>query len=789
MGSFIEIRATFSGDSYQRGKDFERLCKWFLETDPRYSGKLTEVWLWDDWPGRWGPDCGIDLIAQDAEGKTWAIQAKCYDADNSITKQDVDSFLSESTNIDKIHHRLLIATTNNIAANARRVIEHQHSTIPINQVVLADLIDAPIDWPKSINDLTTGQAKPKFLPQPHQSKAIKDVVDNLEGRGQLIMACGTGKTLTGLWIAEALRANTILVVLPSLLLLSKTLTDWLTHSNESFSYLPVCSDETVSKSEDVIKLSSSELSFPSTTDASEITSFVRGAGKKVIFSTYQSSGKIAEAFKDTDLKPFDLVICDEAHRCAGKVESTYTTVLNNELIPAVNRLFMTATPKLFKAHFVKKAGESGMDVISMDNESMFGPVLHKLSFAQAINNQPPLLTDYQVIIVGIDNPSYAEMVASRDLVNTDTGIESNAQSFASHVGLAKALKQYNLKRVISFHSRVKSAKEFSEELPQVIDWMPKGNRPDGELVANYVSGDMPTNQRANTLQRLAAENDGQYNVLSNARCLSEGIDVPALDGIAFIDPKNSEIDIIQAVGRAIRLSSGKSKGTIVLPVFIEENDHPDEVLQSSSFKKVWAVVNALRSHDEDFGEQLDEIRRGLGRKNPQIQRPDKIIFDLPKLITQDFEDALDTKLVESATTSWQSWYGMLEEYKQAEGHVNVPKGHKHGDFKLGNWIVTQRTSRKSNDKNLTPERIEQLEALGFDWDPFKSKFQAGIAALKEYKQAEGHVNVPANYKHGDFSLGAWTHNQRQAYKNNNERLTPERIEQLEALGFDWRLKR
>lgn len=122
MGSFIEIRATFSGDSYQRGKDFERLCKWFLETDPRYSGKLTEVWLWDDWPGRWGPDCGIDLIAQDAEGKTWAIQAKCYDADNSITKQDVDSFLSESTNIDKIHHRLLIATTNNIAANARRVI-------------------------------------------------------------------------------------------------------------------------------------------------------------------------------------------------------------------------------------------------------------------------------------------------------------------------------------------------------------------------------------------------------------------------------------------------------------------------------------------------------------------------------------------------------------------------------------------------------------------------------------------------------------------------------------------
>ena len=249
-----------------RGVQFEKLCKWLLENHPLYKSKLKQVWLWDDWPERWGKDCGIDLVAEDVDGKTWAIQAKCYDPQYNVTKKDVDSFLSESTNT-KIHHRLLIATTDGLGANAVGVIQRQNETIPVNQLMLSDLLEAPIEWPKSLKDLSTATIKKAFSPKPYQQIAIDKVVENLDSRGQLIMACGTGKTLTGLWIAEELKAETTLVLLPSLLLLSKTLTEWLTHSKEPFAYLPVCSDDTVAKSEDAINLSTSDLSFPSTTDA------------------------------------------------------------------------------------------------------------------------------------------------------------------------------------------------------------------------------------------------------------------------------------------------------------------------------------------------------------------------------------------------------------------------------------------------------------------------------------------------------------------------------------------
>ena len=487
MHSFLQLISTFSPDNHTRGVQFEKLCKWLLENHPVYKSTLKKVWLWDDWPERWGKDCGIDLVAQDTDGNNWAIQAKCYDPKYSVTKKDIDSFLSESTNT-KIHRRLLIATTDSLGPNARGVIERQHETTPINQLMLSGLLEAPIDWPKSLDDLSQGGIKKPFTPKPYQQKAIDKVTDNLDARGQLIMACGTGKTLTGLWIAEELKSGTVLVLLPSLLLLSKTLAEWLTHSKEPFSFLPVCSDSTVAKSEDAINLSTFDLSFPSTTDTDSIAQFLKAPGRKVIFSTYQSSAKIAEAFQVIDLNPLDLIIADEAHRCAGKADSAYSTVLDNDQIPAAKRLFMTATPRIFQTHFQRQAAESGVEVVSMDNETSFGTVLHKLSFSEAIEQN--LLTDYQVVVVGIDNPRYAEMITERSLVQTDNDIQSDAQSFASHIGLAKAMKTYDLKRVISFHSRVSAAKDFANKLPEVIDWMPKESRPEGDLLTGYVSGAM-----------------------------------------------------------------------------------------------------------------------------------------------------------------------------------------------------------------------------------------------------------------------------------------------------------
>ena len=529
MHPFLKLISTFSEDNRARGVQFEKLCKWILEIHPVYTSMFKTVWRWDDWPGRWGPDNGIDLIAEDMHGNVWAIQAKCHSEDTSITKTMMDSWLSESSN-SKIFGILLMASTDAIGANALGVIDRYQK--PSIKLMLSDLLAAHIEWPKTLSQLTEGHAKKAFTPKPYQQIAIERVVNNIDQRGQLIMACGTGKTLTGLWIAEKLGSQTTLVLLPSLLLLSKTLAEWRNHSAEAFYCLPVCSDESAARSEDSINLSVSELPLPATTDSNVIASFMNRPGRKVIFSTYQSSPKIAVAFKENNLQPFDLILADEAHRCAGRAGPDYLTALDNDQIPAVNRLFMTATPKRFAAHSMKRATDSGVDVVSMDDEATFGKVLHTLSFGEAIEQK--LLTDYQVAIVGIDTPAYESMITNRTLVKTDTDIQSDAQSLASHIGLAKAIKSYNLKRIISFHSRVNSARDFANVLPQVIEWMPESNRPDGELITNYISGAMPTNQRNQSLQALGQIRDDQRYVLGNARCLSEGVDVPPLMALPLL---------------------------------------------------------------------------------------------------------------------------------------------------------------------------------------------------------------------------------------------------------------
>ena len=713
MPTFPELLNTLSEDNSTRGFQFEKLCKWLLENHPIYKSKIKNVWLWEDWPDRWGKDLGIDLIAEDYEKKVWAIQAKCYKPIYSIKKTDVDSFLNESTN-KKIHHRLLIASTDRIGTNATNVIKRANEVLPINQFLLTDLLQAPIDWPETVDKLFQAKVTRAFKPRPYQKLAIDNVAKNLNHRGQLIMACGTGKTLISLWIHERISRETTLVLLPSLLLLSKTLTEWLAQAKETFKYLPVCSDETVTKSKDAINLSRSDLCFPSTTEIDSIVKFMKTPGRKVIFSTYQSSKKISEAFKSSDLNPIDLVIADEAHRCAGSSDSAYSTILDNNQIPAKKRLFMTATPRIFQAHFKKRAAESGLKISSMDDEDIFGPIVHKLSFADAIepdDGSDPLLSDYQVLVVGIDSPYYSHMISERELVKTDNDIQSDAQSFASHIALAKAINNFDLKRVITFHSRVKAASDFANKLPEVIDWMPDNVRPDGDLVTNFVSGAMSTFDRNKNLFALGEVKDGQRYVLSNARCLSEGIDVPALDGIAFIDPRNSEIDIIQAVGRAIRLSKDKSIGTIVIPVFIEEHEDPDEVLNSSPFKKVWAVVNALRSHDEGLGEQLDQLRKALGKRGT-VGGSDKIIFDLPTKITHQFETALKIKLIESTTESWEFWFGLLELYKEEHGDCLVPARHETDNgYKLGGWVTNVRKMKK----DLSKDRTQRLNDIGFVW--------------------------------------------------------------------------
>src|SRR5262249_24299274 len=331
------------------------------------------------------------------------------------------------------------------------------------------------------------------------------------------------------------------------------------------------------------------------------------------------------------------------------------------------------------------------------------------SFSEAIKRN--LLTDYRVLIVGIDDQRIREWIENRLLVETDTGLSTDARSLAGQIGLLKAIKDWNLHRIISFHGRVKRAREFSEEISRVAELLKDDHKPAANLWADYVSGEMPTISRKRKLKRLKNIGNGEIGLLSNARCLSEGVDVPALDGIAFIDPRSSEIDIIQSVGRAIRLSENKTTGTIVIPVFIGQIDDAEAALEASEFKPIWDVIEALKSHDDRLSNELDQLRIELGAKRKRsvgVADVTKIFFDLPTSVNEEFAQALRTHLVNQTTESWMFWYGLLKAFAKENGHCRMPAKYKSEDgYRLGSWIDKQR-ARKNK---LDPVRSQQLEAL------------------------------------------------------------------------------
>jgi superfamily II DNA or RNA helicase len=765
------------------GKAFERFCKWFLTHDPEWKTQVEDVWLWDEWPEKWGVDKGIDLVFKHRNGEYWAVQAKCYAPDYYVTKADIDSFLSES-NRKIISRRLLMATTDKLGANALEVIAGQEK--PVTRFMLTQFAQAENDYPSDYKDLRKVKKKDKPSARPHQTEAIVNVVEEFKkaDRGQLIMACGTGKTFTTLWIKEKMKSKNTLVLLPSLNLLAQTVREWSFASKSQLDVLCVCSDKSVGrkKDDDEVMQSVSDVPFPVHSDITEIRKFMKGSGDKVIFSTYQSSELVADAQKGR-VPPLDLVIADEAHRCAisGKPDSPFATVLDGKKIKASKRLFATATPRTYTSSVKKAAEERGVEVVGMDDEVAFGKPFHTLTFGEAINNDPPLLTDYQVVIVGVDNKMVSKWIEGRELVTTDTGDAiTDAESLAAQIGLLKAMKDYNLKRVISFHSRVKRAEDFSNDIHDAVRIIKKHHRPKGTLKADFVSGKMSTSDRGDKLNSLKSVGPNEIGLLSNARCLSEGVDVPSLDGVAFIDPKNSQVDIIQAVGRAIRLSDEKNIGTIVLPVFIEDGESPEERIEASNFKPVWWVLDALKSHDDVLVDELDSIRTEMGKHGRSIGKKatlSKIEINLPVSVGSAFAGALKTCLVEQTTAPWNFWIGLLKSYEAEKGDVLIKTSHVTTEgYLLGSWAQNQRHRRETMSK----ERVYQLEALnGWVWDKQSFKWEDGFKHLKDYVEEFGNALPKATYKSPDrFRLGSWVDVQR----GNKEELPDDRKQRLECLG-------
>lgn len=792
FGDFNSFIESLDPDSRIRGKQFEKTVKWWLQNDPIHCREYKKVWLWDEWPERSGPDIGIDLVALRHDNTLCAIQAKCFASDSSIPKSEIDSFISAASP-RKFAHRMLVSTTDGLSANARKTLRDNHITL----ILRSYLESLTLFWPETFSSLGGPRTISKYTPRSHQQNAINDVLAGMQqtSRGQLIMACGTGKTLTALWITERLNSSCTLVLVPSLSLLSQTLSEWATHANSQWSYLCVCSDETVNKSDDLPISNVDELPFEVTTKPADIAKFLKTCGRKIVFSTYQSSAQVAKAQKIAGEK-FDLTIADEAHRLTGKNDAEFATVLDSKKIPTKKLLFMTATPRTYTTAVKQMASDRGVEMSSMDDEKVFGKELHKLSFGQAIEQD--LLTDYRVVIVGVTDPQVQELIERRELVSVAGVVETDARTLAAHIGLAKAVKDYDLKKTISFHGRIKTAQAFAQDFPKIVEWMPEDHKPSGTFWADTITGAMNSSDRRILLDKLKADVPNQHSLLSNARCLTEGIDVPALDAVAFIDPRSSQVDIIQAVGRAIRKSNNKTLGTIVLPVLIPHDVDAETAVEDSAFKPIWGIVNALRAHDEELAIQLDEMRTSLGRTKDKNLGMRKVICDLPAdidLLIPEFSSMLNLALLQHATQSWNWWFGLLQNYVEENGTSRIEAVDLHQDQRLGAWVVLQRSARRGGQGShlLTPERQASLEALpDWTWDPAETRWKEMYELTRQESLMLGDSRLPNVYvNQTGQKLGLWVSVQRRPFNRKN--LSTEQIDLLEQLPkwtfdpyeYDW----
>jgi superfamily II DNA or RNA helicase len=773
--SFLEIFSQLDSSATKRGLKFEALCKWWLANDPIWSQELIResIKLWEESPFRSGRDIGVDLTALDKLGNVWAIQVKGWDPSKSLPKKEIDKFLSAS-NTRQFSRRLLITTTNSISANAKRALDEQEK--PVVLVSLQDLEESEA-WHFFSGNLDKGvKGNPKKL-LPHQEAAKKQVINSLKSidRGQLIMACGSGKTLTAQRIAEEMNSHSTLVLLPSLLLLQQTLQAWRKDALEDFAALSVCSDITVARDEPLSKIR--ELPFPVTTDPKEIEKFLKVEGKKVIFSTYQSSDRLSIALKKSGTT-FDLVICDEAHRLAGKLESSYGTVLKKDAIPTTKMLFMTATPRIFSTKEMDNSDTELIEINSMDDETKFGKVLFRFSFGEAIDKG--ILTDYRVIVIGVSDNETKNLISKRTLINEE-GSTLDAELLAAHYGLAKAMVKHSMKRVISFHSRVEKAKDFSQLFPGFLHQVSGVNE---GIYAQVISGKDPSSERKLTLSRLKELGNNERGLVTNARCLTEGVDVPSLDGIAFIDARSSQVDIVQAIGRAIRKGGEqKTLGYIVIPVFLVPSDQIENEIETSRFKPVWDVINALKSHDPSLESDLVEIRRELGRTTDTQRLPSKIVFDLPGEVSLDLRSKIESIILERTTSSWDEFYSKLILFAEANGHCRPRREYTTPEeSRLAKWVDTQRTSY--NKGNLSQEKIELLEEINhWTWDPFEDQWQRAYQEIKDKAEQQGHSVFSIR---GTFSerLASWVNTQRTSYKKGN--LSQEKIELLEEINhWTW----
>jgi len=702
------------------GDKFERLFVNYLVTEPYYRDRFSDVWMWNEWPGRGRrPDTGIDLVAQERDGGgLCAIQCKFYAPEHRLEKADLDSFFATSGK-SPFTSRIVVSTTDNWTKHAEDLLDDDR--VPCVRIRLLDLDNSAIDWSQfSLSRPDRMRLRPKKQPMEHQNEAIRDVLRGLENsdRGKLIMACGTGKTFTALKIAESftkgLHKNSshngrILFLVPSIALMSQSLREWTVESSVPIHALAVCSDTAVGKASDMEDFRVHDLPFPATTDSRKLSKQLVGLKETrpltVVFSTYQSIATVHEAQTLHGAPAFDLIVCDEAHRTtgvtlAGKDESHFVRVHDANYIKAEKRLYMTATPRIYMDATKSKAKEADAELCSMDDELLFGRELHRLGFGEAISRE--LLSDYKVMVLAVDEKFVSKTFQNELAAASKANGKGYDDYFSDLVkitgcwnGLSKRMLTEDekqllasdtapMRRAVAFSRSIKASTQIKEMFSGIVDKYVE-NVPEDQRDAmlrcevDHVDGTMNALKRANLLDWLKADTDKEGHIcriLSNARCLSEGVDVPSLDAVLFLNPRNSVVDVVQAVGRVMRRAEGKKYGYIILPIGIPADTSPEEALKDNDkYKIVWQVLQALRSHDERIEAAINKIDlTGRSPDNISIigvggdagddeqtdsggtkEKPEQFRLDFPNL--DAWRDAIFARIVLKCGDRryWESW--------------------------------------------------------------------------------------------------------------------------------------
>jgi superfamily II DNA or RNA helicase len=652
---------TKSGQSKIAGDIFENVCKYFLQTAPQYKTKLKNVWLLkevkEDLRRKLNlpsTDEGIDLIAETFDGKYWAIQSK-YRSDPKDTltvKGDLATFANLAFNNCKNISLGLVMTTADKPPLKTKLLKG------VSFVTLENFLELDDNnfegW-----KLIKAKAEKKIIipkalsPRPHQVKAIKNTIEyfKTKERGKVIMPCGTGKSLTAFWIANELKAKSVLIAVPSLALLQQTLKVWTREyliAGIKPDWLCVCSDQTVSDDQDDFVSNIYELGIDVTTEKDEIKKFLKSKGNtKVLFTTYQSGKVTAAGAKGFT---FDLGIMDEAHKTVGLGTKPMAHLIHQKNINIKHRLFMTATERLFRG--------DKEEYLSMDDPRDYGDLIYQLSFKEAIEAKPPIISDYKIITFGITEPEIEAVYSDNKFIQIKKEIDDiKAREFATALALRKAIKKLGIRNAISFHSSIRRANNFKAQQELISKVYPEY----GNLKAFHVSGDMPTNQRSSQMREFA-ESKG---LMTNARCLTEGVDLPAIDCVVFTDPKKSKVDIVQASGRALRLSPGKKFGYILIPLIIPENENATEAAKDTAFEEIVATIRALATQDTRIIEYLRAVSSGTIPKGGSPVDGITKINVLTKVNEEEFNKSIQLKVWDRvAFGNWRP-YEEAKKYAQS----------------------------------------------------------------------------------------------------------------------------